>query len=49
MLGGPLGVLVINRGSASALLEIFAATMQDYGRGVLIGEEKFLVKVLSKP
>lgn len=36
---GPLGIL-INRGSASAS-EIFAAAMQDYGRGIVMGDPSY--------
>lgn len=36
---GPLAI-VINRGSASAS-EIFAAAIQDYGRGIILGEQSY--------
>ena len=36
---GPLGVLIDRRSASSS--EIFAAAIQDYGRGVIIGEPSF--------
>ena len=36
---GPLGVLINKRSASSS--EIFAAAIQDYGRGVIMGQSSF--------